>query len=176
MTDTPAEIDDFGRLADYTQERGYRRWTATAIFLVGCIPALLAAMATQGRNGTLPIIAALLVIGPTLLLLVWTLRDRGAQDARELGMWVRVVQRAGEFGIGSKLRRDLPEVPVPEEIDRISLSDTAAEYRETLTPMIASPGILGIRIATYRYWYVIGSLAITLIAAVTLLIISPSFG
>src|SRR5690349_21054294 len=144
MTDPVEEIDDFARLAEFTEKRGYRRWTAIVIFLIGCIPALLAALATQGLNGSLPLIAVLLIVGPTALLLIWTVRDRDAQHARELGMWVRVVQRAGEFGVGSKLRRDLPEVPVQEEIDRINLNDTATEYRETLTPMIASPGILSL--------------------------------
>ena len=176
MTDEPVEIDDYARLGEFTQQRGYSRWKAIAIFLVGCIPALLVAMATQGRNGTVPIIAVLLVVGPTLLLLIWTLRDRKGQDARELGMWVRVVQRAGEFGVGAKLRRELPEVPVQEEVDRINLHDTATEYRETLTPMIASPGVLGVRITAYRYWYVVGSLVITVIAALTLVIVGPSFG
>ena len=176
MTDASAEIDDYGRLEEYTRQRGYKRWVALVIFLVGCIPALLAALATQGRNGSVPIIGALLIAGPTLLLFIWTLRDRAAQDARELGMWVRVVQRAGEFGIGAKLRRDLPPVPPPEELDRINLNDTATEYRETLTPVVASPGILGLRIATYRYWYVLGSLVVTVIAALTLVIVGPSFG
>ena len=175
MTDTEAEVDDFARLAEFAQQRGYSRWMALVIFLVGCIPALLAAMATLGRNGNLPLIAILLIVGPTTLLLIWTLRDRDAQEARELGMWVRVVQRAGEFGVGSKIRRDLPEVPVQEEIDRINLRDTATEYREALTPMIASPGLLRLRITTYRFWYVIGSLVITIIAALTLIILSPSF-
>ena len=175
MTDAPAEIDDLGRLSEFTDKRGYHRWKALAIFLMGCIPALLVAMATQARAGTVPIIAILLVVGPTAALLIWTLRDRDAQHARELGMWVRVVQRAGEFGTGAKIRRELPEVPPAEEVDRISLRDTALEYRETLTPMIASPGVLSLRITAYRYWYVVGSLIITVIAAVTLVILSPSF-
>jgi hypothetical protein len=175
MTDATAEIDDLGRLSEFTAERGYSRWKALVIFLVGCIPALLVAMATQGRNGTVPIIALLLVIGPTAALFIWTLRDRDAQDARELGMWVRVVQRAGEFGVGAKIRRELPEVPPAEEVNRISLRDTATEYRETLTPLIASPGVLGLRIAAYRWWYVVGSLIVTVLAAVTLVIVSPSF-
>src|SRR5215217_1697212 len=130
MTDVPAEVDDFDRLSQFTIERGYSRWKAIVIFLIGCIPALLAAMATQGRNGTVPLIGLLLVTGPTALMFLWTLRDRDAQEARELGMWVRVVQRAGEFGVGAKIRRELPEVAVQEEIDRINLSDTATEYRE----------------------------------------------
>ena len=175
MTDVPAEVDDFDRLSQYTVERGYSRWKAIVIFLIGCIPALLAAMATQGRNGTVPLIAVLLVIGPTALMFLWTLRDRDAQEARELGMWVRVVQRAGEFGVGGRIRRELPEVPVQGEIDRISLSDTATEYREALTPLISSPGILGLRIAVYRYWYVVGSLTVTVIGALTLVVVSPSF-
>ena len=175
MTDAAAEPDDFDRLHAFTAERGYSRWKALVIFLVGCIPALLVAMATQGGNGTVPIIALLLVVGPTTLMLIWALRDRDAQEARELGMWVRVVQRAGEFGAGAKIRRELPEVPPAEEVDRISLRDTATEYRETLTPMIASPGLLGLRITAYRYWYVVGSLVVTVIAAVTLVIVGPSF-
>ena len=144
---------------------------AVVIFLVGCVPALLVAMATQGRNGSIPLIAFLLVVGPTALLLFWTLRDRDAQNARELGMWVRVVQRAGEFGTGGRIRRELPEVPVQAEIDRINLRDTADEYSEVLTPMIASPGMLNIRVSVYRYWYVVGSLVITLVAAITIVIV-----
>ncbi len=103
-------------------------------------------MATQGRNGSIPLIAGLLIIGPTALLLIWTLRDRDAQNARELGMWVRVVQRAGEFGSGGRIRRELPDVPIAAEIDRINLRDTADEYSETLTPMIANPGVLSLRV------------------------------
>ena len=101
MTDipnAPYQPDDLERLQEYSRQRGYRRWTALALFLAGCVPALLAVLATQGRSGSLPVIAAFLVIGPTVMLLVWTYRDRDGMEARELGMWVRTVRRAREIG------------------------------------------------------------------------------
>jgi hypothetical protein len=170
----PYAPDDLERLEALTQKRGYRRWMAIALFLIGCLPALLVALVSQGRNGTLPLIGALLVIGPTLVLLLWTLKNREEQDARELGMWVRVVRRTGELGVGGRIRRRLPPVPPPNEIDRIDLGDTADEYREVLTPMIAGQGGLNLRIAAYRYWYVVGGLIVTVLGAVALVVFSPN--
>jgi hypothetical protein len=174
-TEAVYQPDDLERLLALTEKRGYRRSTAITLFVIGCIPGLLVAMATQGRNGTLPLIGAALVIGPTLVLLLWTLRNRDGQDARELGMWVRIVRRTGELGVGARIRRQLPPVPPPHEIDRISLGDTADEYREVLTPMLASAGGLNMRIAVYRYWYVIGAMIVTAIGAVALVVLSPNF-
>jgi hypothetical protein len=174
--DEPYQPTDFERLEEFAHNRGYRRRMALAVFLVGCVPALLIVLVTQGRNGSLPLIAGVLVIGPTLTLLLWTLRDRDAQEARELGMWLRVVRRAGDSGGAARLRRELPEIPPDEELDRISLRDTATEYREKIEPLIASPGILSFRITVYRYWYVIGAVAVTVVAAVALVVFSPSIG
>ena len=96
--DAPYQPDDLERLQEYARKRGYRRFMALALFLAGCVPALLVVLATQGRSGSLPLVAALLVIVPTALLLFWTYRDRDGQDARELGMWVRTFRRAARVG------------------------------------------------------------------------------
>ena len=170
--DSPNQQDDLERLQEYTRKRGYRRFKALALFLAGCVPALLAVLVTQGRSNTLPLVAALLVIVPTGALYFWTYRDRDGQDARELGMWVRTVRRARESGAVRRILRELPDVPEDNEIDRIDLDDTATEYRDALTPLVSSPGVLRVRIAIYRNWYVVGSLLITLLAAVTLLVVS----
>jgi len=172
-SDAPYQQDDLERLQEYTRKRGYRRFTALALFLAGCIPALLAVLVTQGRSSTLPLIAALLVVVPTGVLYLWTYRDRDGQDARELGMWVRTVRRARESGGVGRILRELPDVPDAHEIDRIDLDDTATEYRDTLTPLVSNPGVLRVRIAIYRNWYVVGSLLITVLAALTLLVVSP---
>jgi hypothetical protein len=171
--EAPYQPDDLERLQEYAQKRGYRRFTALALFLAGCVPALLVALVTQGRGGSLLLIAALLVVGPTGVLLIWTYRNREGQEARELGMWVRTVRRSRESGGVDRILRELPDVPDANEIDRIELDDTATEYRETLTPLVSNPGILSVRIAVYRYWYVVGSLLITSLAAVTLIVFSP---
>jgi hypothetical protein len=171
ISDAPYQPDDLERLQEYARQRGYKRFTALGLFLAGCVPALLAVLATQGRS--LPVIAAFLVIGPTVVLLAWTYRDRGAMEARELGMWVRTVRRARESGGVDRILRELPDVPDANEIDRINLADTATEYRDALTPLVSNPGVLSLRIAVYRNWYVVGSLVITLLAAVTLIVVSP---
>jgi hypothetical protein len=171
--DVPYQPDDLERLEEYTRKRGYRRFTALALFLAGCVPALLAVLVTQGRSGSLPLVAALLVVVPTGVLFFWTYRDRDGQEARELGMWVRTLRRSRESGDVRRVLRELPEVPNENEIDRIDLDDTATEYRDALTPLVSNPGVLRLRIAIYRNWYVVGSLLITLLAAVTLLVVSP---
>ena len=160
---------DLERLANYARSRGFRRTVAAAIFLIGSIPAALLIVLRPPTSGDVLLVALMLVFVPTALLLLWTTRDSEGQAGRELTMWLNSVRRATtDDEAPARLPFDeLPDVPPDNELDRIRLSETALEYRETFGPMAAAPA-LGARIAVYRYWYVVLALVLTVLLSIGL--------
>jgi hypothetical protein len=164
---------DLERLAAYARRVGFRRNVAATIFLIGCLPAA-AVLVLRGPSGeAAPLIAALLLFTPAALLLIWTTRDRVAQDAREIVMWLRVIDRASTSAPWLIPHRDLPDVPPDDELPRVRLDDVATELRETISPLVAGGG-LSARIFIQRFWYPIQALVVSGIVAIVVLVLLPA--
>lgn len=139
-----------GQLIGMCSKRGFRRLPPIALVLMGLIPALIL---TEGRvpgQQELPLIGFIFVLGPALLLVRWTMRDRSGQGARELVMWLRVLSRS-ESQIPPKVNSALKQLSAePTPFD-----ETALDVRDALAPLVASPGTLSVRITIYRFWYAV---------------------
>jgi hypothetical protein len=154
-------------LAKLWARRGFRRRVAAGIIIVGLIPVTALVLIRPPTAADAPLIAAMFVFLPAALLLVWTVRDREAQAARELVMWLRSVSKSDvELPAEAAAAFGDPSDRPP------SLSETAEEVREALAPLVTAPGVLAVRIAIYRFWYpilwlVLSLLVIGLYAAAT---------
>ena len=158
---------DWGRLAQICAQRGFKRIFAVGLILVSCVPAAALVIVRTPTGSDSVLIAALVVMVPTGVLLLWSRRDREGQSARELLMWVRTASRS-EVELPAEAAatfRDLLEGP--------HWFETAArDVRESLTPLVAAPGLLPLRIAIYRSWYPVLWLVISLLFVVAFFAIS----
>jgi hypothetical protein len=169
----PTDLDD---LLAYAQKRGFRHIVAVAIAAVGCIPGLIVALlrpAGPVGNTEMLLIGAIFVFVPTALLVLWTYRDSAGRSARELVMWLRTVRRAMTDDPPAIARNELPDVPAKQELGRVSLVELARDFRDYLEPLVASPGILGVRIAIYRWWYVLIWVVSSILLVVGLVLFAP---
>jgi hypothetical protein len=169
----PTDLDD---LLAYAQKRGFRHLIAVAIVAVGCVPGLIVALLRPPvsiDNAEMALIGAIFVFVPTALLILWTYRDVTGRAARELVMWLRTVRRAMTEEPPAIARDDLPEVPGKEELGRVPLVELARDFREYLEPLVASPGILGVRIAIYRWWYVLIWVISSVLLVIGLVLFAP---
>jgi hypothetical protein len=167
---------DLENLLAFAQKRGFRNLIAVAIAAAGCIPGLVVALlrpAGPVGNTEMLLIGAIFVFVPSALLVVWTYRDAGSRAARELVMWLRTVRRAMTDDPPGIAADDLPEVPRRTDLDRVPLLELARDFREYLEPLVASPGILGVRIAIYRWWYVLIWVLSSLLLLIGLLLFAP---
>ncbi len=161
---------DLERLATDARERGFKRNIAVAIFLVGCLPALFVVLLRPPAGEGILLIAALLVFTPTALLLFWIVRDSEGQAAREVVMWLRVVDRAIGSAPWAVPFKELPDVPADEELERVRLNDYAVELRDTIGPLVAGGG-LNVRIAIQRFWYPFQAVVVGVLLAVLLVVL-----
>jgi hypothetical protein len=148
-------IDEFERLATYAHKRGYRPWLAAAIAVLGCVPAVLVTIVRSPGFEGVPLIGALFILVPTMLLTAWTYVDEEGRAARELVMWLRVIRRAITDDDADVPLNELPGVPPADVLGDLPMRETARDYREVLAPLVTSPGLLKIRIGVRRFWYVI---------------------
>jgi hypothetical protein len=149
--------------------RGFRRWVAIGIGVIGVIPAIAVAAFPRPGTDSAPLIAALVAFGPAALLLVWTVRDRDGQAARELVMWLNSMRRAAARESVDIPLDDLPPTPRGGELGRANLQSQALEYRDALEPLVANRRALAVRIAIYRYWYVVLWLVLSVVFAVAVM-------
>ncbi len=161
---------DLERLAAYARQRGFKQRVAVAIFLIGCLPALIVILLRPPAGGGELLVGALLAFTPAALLLLWTVRDRRGQDAREIVMWLRVVDRAVSSAPWAIPYKELPDVAPDDELDRVSLRDLAVDLRETIGPLVAGGG-LNVRIGVQRFWYPVQALIVGLFAAVIVVVV-----
>jgi hypothetical protein len=169
----PPELDD---LLAYAQKRGFRHLIAVAIAAVGCVPGLLVALlrpAGPVGNVDMLLIGAIFVFVPAALLVLWTYRDVAGRAARELVMWLRTVRRAMSDDPPAIARDELPDVPRTSGTERVPLVELARDFREYLEPLVASPGILGVRIAIYRWWYVLIWVVSSVVLVIGLVLFAP---
>ena len=162
----PTELE---ALLAAAQKRGFRRWVAVGIGLVGSIPAIAVAALARPDTDPVPLLAALLAFGPAALLIVWTVRDQHGRAARELVMWLNSLRRAAAKDAVDLPFDDLPDTPRAIELERLDFRSLALEYREVLEPLVANRPALSIRIAIYRYWYVAVWLLLSVILAAAVL-------
>lgn len=164
---------DLERLADYARQRGFKRNVATTIFLIGTLPASPVVLLRPPATDGILLIAALLVFTPVALVLVWTVRDREGQAAREVVMWLRVIDRAVTTAPWAIPYKELPDVPPDEELPRVRLDEFAVELREAIGPLVSGGG-LNVRIGVQRFWYPVQALALGLLLALIVAVVLPN--
>ncbi|HUR16108.1 MAG TPA: hypothetical protein VMZ33_02375 [Candidatus Limnocylindrales bacterium] len=165
---------DLERLANYARSRGFRRYVAITLLVIGCVPALLIVLLRPPVGQGTILVAALLIFTPAALLLLWTVRDGEGQAAREVVMWLRVIDRAVTSAPWLVPYKELPAVPDDSELPRVRMGDLAVDLRETISPLVASGG-LTFRILVQRFWYPLQALALGLLLAVALTVVLPNF-
>lgn len=161
---------DWARLAQISSRRGFKRLVAVALILAGSAPAIALVVIRTPGYGDAPLIATLLVAVPAAVLLLWTMRDREGQYARELTMWVRSASRS-EVELPADAQaafHDLLDGPG-------SFATAALDVRDALSPLVAAPGLLPVRMAVYRFWYPIAWVAISVILVVAFFVVT-AFG
>jgi hypothetical protein len=169
----PTELDD---LLAFAQKRGFRNFVAVAIAAVGCLPGLAVALlrpAGPVGNTEMLLIGAIFVFVPTAMLVLWAYRDVGGRAARELVMWLRTVRRAMTDDPPAIAATDLPDVPRKDELGHTSLVELARDFRDYLEPLVASPGVLGVRIAIYRWWYALIWVVSSVVLVIGLVLFAP---
>jgi hypothetical protein len=150
--------------------RGFSRLSAVLLVTVGLIPAVLLTLTRSPTNDDTLLIAGLFVLVPTVLLVRAAMRDRDAQGARELVMWLRVVSKAEPWQVPQGLDRDFNQLTT----DNPQFAEVALEVRDQLAPLVGAPTTLAIRIAIYRYWYAIIWIVISLILVGVYLVVFPT--
>jgi len=152
----------YEQLIRLCSSRGFSRLSAVLLVVVGLIPAVLLTLTRSPSNDDTLLIAGLFVLVPVVLLVRATMRDRDAQGARELVMWLRVVSKAEPWQIPKGLDRDFDQLTT----DNPQFAEVALEVRDQLAPLVGAPTSLAVRTAVYRYWYAVIWAVISLILVV----------
>jgi len=149
--DATTHEDRYDRLIKLCDERGYNRLSPILLVVVGLIPAVLLLLTRSASNDDTLLIAGLFVLVPAVLLVRAAMRDRDAQGARELQMWVRVVSKARPADIPRGIDEDFNQVTT----DNPQFAEVALDVRDKMAPLVGAPTSLAIRIFIYRYWYAV---------------------
>lgn len=152
---------NWDQLAQICSRRGFKRLVAVALILAGCVPAIALVIVRTPTAGDSLLVGTLVVAVPTLVLLLWSKRDREGQSARELAMWVRTASRSG-VQLPAEAQAAFRDLLIGPQW----FETAARDVRESLTPLVAAPGLLALRIAVYRNWYPVLWLVISVLFAV----------